>query len=500
VAPKLHRPEALIGMHNLASWHRQCAALITIGWGRHETRCRPPGVAFIPVARTQTLYVCRACGGEALKWQGQCAHCREWDSLEAVTAVRGTRERAGVSAASSGLGEGAADAGAQTRLTFGMAELDRAFGGGMVAGSVTLLGGEPGIGKSTLLLQVAAALAAEQVIVYASGEESVPQIGLRARRLGLAGAQLLLVSDGSLDAILALAAEREPALLVIDSIQTMRLAATESSPGSPLQLRDCTAALVRYAKLSGCAVILVGHVTKDGSIAGPKLLEHLVDTVLYFESDAGSRYRMLRATKNRYGPVNELGFFAMSETGLKEVRNPSAIFLSRHPQPVPGSVVMVARDGGRPLLIEVQALVDRTRFAAPRRVAQGVDVNRLSMLLAIMSRHAELPLAEYDVFVNLVGGIEISETSTDLPLALSLASSLRGRALPAAPVVFGELGLTGEVRPVAHGEERLRELMKLGYKRAILPRDNLPRSPPAGLVLHPVASLAEALAAAFTES
>lgn len=465
--------------------------------------CRRSGVAFTPVARTQTLYVCRACGGEALKWQGQCAHCREWDSLEAVTAVRGTRERAGLSAASSassGLAEGAADAGAQTRLTFGMAELDRAFGGGLVAGSVTLLGGEPGIGKSTLLLRVAAALAAEQVIVYASGEESVPQIGLRARRLGLAGAQLLLVSDGSLDAILALAAEREPALLVIDSIQTMRLAASESSPGSPLQLRDCTAALVRYAKGSGCAVILVGHVTKDGSIAGPKLLEHLVDTVLYFESDAGSRYRMLRATKNRFGPVNELGFFAMSETGLKEVRNPSAIFLSRHPQPVPGSVVMVARDGGRPLLIEVQALVDRSRFAAPRRVAQGVDANRLSMLLAIMSRHAELPLADYDVFVNLVGGIEISETSTDLPLALALASSLRGRALSDAPVVFGELGLTGEVRPVAHGEERLRELIKLGYKRAIVPRDNLPRSPPAGLALHPVASLGEALAAAFAAS
>jgi DNA repair protein RadA/Sms len=451
------------------------------------------------VARTQTLYVCRACGGEALKWQGQCAHCREWDSLEAVTAVRGMRERAGAAAAPVGLGEGAGDAGAPARLTFGMAELDRAFGGGLVAGSVTLLGGEPGIGKSTLLLQVAAGLAGDQIIVYASGEESVPQIGLRARRLGLAGAQLLLVSDGSLDAILALAAERQPALLVIDSIQTMRLAASESSPGSPLQLRDCTAALVRYAKLSGCAVILVGHVTKDGSIAGPKLLEHLVDTVLYFESDAGSRYRMLRATKNRYGPVNELGFFAMSESGLKEVRNPSAIFLSRRPQPVPGSVVMVARDGGRPLLIEVQALVDHSRFSAPRRVAQGVDVNRLSMLLAILSRHAELPLADHDVFVNLVGGIEIAETSTDLPLALALASSLRGRALPAAPVVFGELGLTGEVRPVAHGEERLRELVKLGYKRVILPRDNLPRSPPTGLSLHPVASLGEALAAAFAD-
>ena len=448
------------------------------------------------MARTQTLYVCRACGGEALKWQGQCAHCREWDSLEAVTAVRGARERSTAVAVAAPT-EGGGDAAALTRLSFGMAELDRAFGGGLVAGSVTLLGGEPGIGKSTLLLQAAAALAAERVVVYASGEESVPQIGLRAQRLGLHAGQLLLVGDSSLDAMLALAAERSPALLVIDSIQTMQLAGSESGPGSSLQLRDCTAALVRYAKAGGGAVIIVGHVTKDGSIAGPKLLEHLVDTVLYFESDAGSRYRMLRATKNRFGPVNELGFFAMSPGGLKEVRNPSAIFLSRHPQPVPGSVVMVARDGGRALLIEVQALVDRSRLGAPRRVAQGVDANRVSLLLAILSRHADLPLADYDVFVNVVGGIEITETSTDLPLALALASSLRARALPASLVVFGELGLTGEVRPVAHGEERLRELMKLGYTRVILPRDNLPRSAPAGLSLQPVASLTEALAAAF---
>ena len=414
------------------------------------------------MARTQTLYVCRACGGEALKWQGQCAHCRQWDCLDAVTAVRAAARASAAAAASSPAGL-ENDQAAQTRLSLGMAEIDRVFGGGLTPGSVTLLGGEPGIGKSTLLLQVASALAAEHVIVYASGEESVPQIGLRARRLGLAAPQLLLVSDSSLDAILALVAERAPPLLVIDSIQAMQLAASESSAGSASQLRDCTAALVRHAKTSGCAVIIVGHVTKDGSIAGPKLLEHLVDTVLYFESDAAGRYRMLRATKNRYGAVNELGFFAMSGGGLKEVRNPSAIFLSRHPQPMPGSVVMVARDGARPLLIEVQALVDRSRFATPRRVAQGVDVNRVSMLLAILSRHADLPLADYDVFVNLVGGIDIAETSTDLPLALALASSLRGRALPGAPVVFGELGLTGEVRPVAHGEERLRELVKLGH-------------------------------------
>jgi DNA repair protein RadA/Sms len=265
-----------------------------------------------------------------------------------------------------------------------------------------------------------------------------------------------------------------------------------------VQLRECTAALVRAAKGSGAAVIIVGHVTKDGALAGPKLLEHLVDTVLYFESDAGSRYRLLRATKNRYGPVNELGFFAMSESGLREVRNPSAIFLARHPEPVPGSIVMVARNGGRPLLLEVQALVDRCRFGAPRRVAQGIDTNRLSMLLAILSRHAELPLSDYDVFVNLVGGIEIAETATDLPVALALASSLRSRALPASMAAFGELGLTGEVRPVSHGEERLRELAKLGIWRVILARENLPRVSVPGLTLQGVANLAEALAAAFT--
>jgi DNA repair protein RadA/Sms len=383
------------------------------------------------------------------------------------------------------------------RRSLGLGELDRVFGGGLVPGSVTLLGGEPGIGKSTLLLQVGAALARQHLTVYASGEESVAQIALRAQRLKVSASQLALVSDQSLDAILALASQRTPTLLIIDSIQAMQLTATESSPGAPVQLRECAAALVRYAKSSGCAIIIVGHVTKDGSIAGPKLLEHMVDTVLYFESDAGSRYRMLRATKNRFGPVNELGFFAMSEAGLKEVRNPSAIFLSRHAQPVPGSVVMVAHDVGRPLLIEVQALVNRAGFGAPRRVAQGVEVNRVSMLLAILSRHADLPLTDYDVFVNLVGGIDIAETATDLPLAMALASSLRGRALPESLVVFGELGLTGEVRPVAYGEERLREAIKLGYKRAIVPRDNLPRTTVDGVILQGVSSIAESLAAAF---
>lgn len=385
----------------------------------------------------------------------------------------------------------------EQRLSLGIDELDRVFGGGLSLGSVSLLGGEPGIGKSTLLLQVAATLAAARPVVYASGEESTGQIAHRARRLGLRGEQLALLSDNSLESIVALSAERRAALLVIDSIQTMQTSEAESSPGSAQQLRECTAALVRYAKRSGTAVMIVGHVTKDGAIAGPKLLEHLVDTVLYFDADAGSRYRMLRATKNRFGPVNELGFFAMSEAGLREVKNPSAIFLSRSPQPVPGSLVMVARDGGRPLLIEVQALVDRTRFAAPRRVAQGVDANRVAMLLAVMSRHAEISLSEHDVYVNLVGGLEIGETATDLPLALALVSSLRNVALPATLVAFGELGLTGEVRPVPYGEERLRELHKQGYRRAVVPRANAPRGGVEGLELLPVSTLAEALSAAF---
>ncbi len=462
------------------------------------------------MAKNQTLYVCSACGGESLKWQGQCPHCQEWNTLSrlsigaagvgplaALSARAASSEKAPVAAAE---GDSLAAAGsgfAARRLMLGMGELDRVFGGGVVAGSVTLLGGEPGIGKSTLLLQVAAGLAAEHAVVYASGEESVPQIAARATRLGLVAGKMVLVCESSLDAILSLATERSAAVLVIDSIQTMTLAAVESSAGSVAQLRDATAALVRFAKASGMAVLIVGHVTKDGAIAGPKMLEHLVDTVLYFESDAGSRFRLLRATKNRFGPVNELGFFAMTGTGLKEVRNPSAIFLSRNPEPAPGSVVMVAREGGRPLLVEVQALVDRSAFSAPRRVAQGLDANRVSMLLAVLNRHAAVQFGDQDVFVNIVGGLHLNETATDLPVALALVGSLRGRALPPTLVSFGEIGLTGEIRPVVHGEERLRELQKQGYQRVILPADNAPRSIPEGLHISPVRTLREALDAAF---
>jgi DNA repair protein RadA/Sms len=374
------------------------------------------------------------------------------------------------------------------------------MGGGIVPGSVTLLGGDPGIGKSTLLLQVAAHVAGTNAVVYASGEESVSQVALRAQRLGIEGRKLEVIAESNLDAILALASERKGTLLVVDSIQTIESNTVATSAGAVSQLRECTAELVRYAKSTSTAVIIIGHVTKEGTIAGPRMLEHLVDTVLYFESEAASRYRIVRATKNRFGAVNELGFFAMAESGLKEVRNPSAIFLSRAPEAAPGSIVTVTREGGRPLLIELQALVDRMRFGAPRRIAQGLDSNRVAMLLAVMNRHAQVSLQEHDVFVNVVGGIQISETGWDLPVVLALASSLSDRTVPNSLISFGEIGLTGEVRPVAYGEERLREAQKQGFKVAVVPRENTPRKPLDGLHVIPVARVGEALEAAFSRS
>ncbi len=372
-------------------------------------------------------------------------------------------------------------------------ELDRVLGGGLVPGSVTLLGGEPGIGKSTLLLQVAQAMSATQPVLYATGEESTAQVALRAHRLGGAYERVQVVAETGLDTILSLAEQQRPSLLVIDSIQTMALAAVPNAAGAVTQLRECTAALVRFAKSGGTAVWLVGHVTKDGAIAGPRMLEHLVDTVLYFERDAGSRFRRVRAAKNRFGAANELGFFLMQETGLREVKNPAAIFLSRAAQPVVGSLVMVTRDGTRPLLVEVQGLVDPSRFGSPRRVAQGIDAGRLAMVLAVLSRHGGLSLQEHDVFANVVGGLDIDEPAWDLPVALALASSLRDFPLPPDLVVFGELGLTGEVRPVTFGEERIREAAKLGFRRALVPQDNLPRVPVEGIEVRGVARIDDAL-------
>jgi DNA repair protein RadA/Sms len=447
------------------------------------------------MARLNPVFACSACGGETLKWQGQCPLCGAWNSLEQRGAARPRPAAAPVAVS---LGEGVRAADAAERLGSGHAELDRVLGGGIVPGSVILLGGDPGIGKSTLLLQVAASVGASQPVLYASGEESVAQVSLRAQRLALSAASLGLLAETDLTAILAATAEQRAAVLVIDSIQTVQAGVAGAGAGAVTQLRECTAELVRFAKSSGTAVIIVGHVTKEGTIAGPRLLEHLVDTVLYFESEAGSRYRIVRATKNRFGPVNELGFFAMTAGGLREVRNPAAIFLARSPQPAAGSIVTVSRDGGRPLLIELQGLVDRMRFGAPRRIAQGLDANRLAMLLAVANRHAELALQEYDVFVNVVGGIQIGETAADLPLLLSLASSLRGAALPGQLLAFGELGLTGEVRPVAYGDERLREAAAQGFRVAVVPEGNAPRRAPAGLTVLAVARLADALSAAFT--
>jgi DNA repair protein RadA/Sms len=453
------------------------------------------------MARPALVHVCSACGAESPKWQGQCPQCGEWNSLQQQAAPRvaaPARARSGTGRAAPAklapMDEGPA------RFPTGLAELDRVLGGGIVPGSVSLIGGDPGIGKSTLLLQVAASATAGRAMLYATGEESLEQVAMRARRLGLASDTLTVLAETDLDTILAAARAQGVALLIVDSIQTVQFADLAASAGAITQLKECTAQLVRFAKTSGIAVMIIGHVTKEGAIAGPRMLEHLVDAVLYFESEAGSRFRIVRAVKNRFGASNELAFFVMAEEGLREVRNPSAIFLARAAEAAPGSIVMVARDSGRPLLIELQALVDRMRFGAPRRVAQGLDANRLAMLLAVLNRHADVSLQEHDVFANVVGGLALGETATDLPLVLALTSSLRDRPLPQSLVAFGEVGLTGEVRPVAYGEERLREAAKQGFKVAVVPGGNAPRRPIEGLVVRGVSRVAEALAAAWTAS
>jgi DNA repair protein RadA/Sms len=444
------------------------------------------------MAKPAIVYVCADCGAETLKWQGQCPQCARWNTLEQRAVSRRPAATAPVSAAAAEpLAELAS--GELPRLPTGMGELDRVLGGGLIPGSVTLLGGEPGIGKSTLLLQLANHAAQSIPTLYLSAEESAAQIGVRARRLGISAAGVRVVADTDLEAILARARDEAVRLLIVDSIQTVQLASVGTSAGAITQLKECTAQLVRFAKSTGTSVVIVGHVTKDGAIAGPRVLEHLVDTVLYFESDASSRFRNVRATKNRFGSVGELAFFHMNEQGLREVRNPSAIFLARAATPAPGSVVAVTRDGRRPLLVELQGLVDRMRFGSPRRVAQGLDAQRVAMLLAVMSRHAGVNLQEHDVFVNLVGGLEVSETACDLPVALALASSLADKAIAKDLVAFGEIGLTGELRPVSYGEERLREAAKQGFTTALIAEDNAPRTPIEGLRVRTFARLDDAL-------
>jgi DNA repair protein RadA/Sms len=380
------------------------------------------------------------------------------------------------------------------RTPCGLEEFDRVLGGGLVPGSAVLIGGDPGIGKSTLLLQTIAALSLGHRVLYITGEESISQVGLRARRLQLPCAAVNILAATELERILAAATAHRPDYLVVDSIQTVYSELLQSAPGSVAQVRECAAQLVRYAKQTASTVFLVGHVTKEGALAGPRVLEHMVDTVLYFEGDGSSRFRVVRAFKNRFGAVNELGVFAMTETGLKEVRNPSAIFLSRGEEAAAGSVILVMREGSRPLLVEVQALVDESHLPTPRRVAVGMDNNRLAMLLAILHRHGTVPIFNQDVFVNLVGGLRLSETAGDLAVALAIASSFRDRPIPRDWVVFGELGLNGEVRPVQNGEERLREAAKHGFKHALAPARNVPRQP-VGMEIIPVKSLRDAITA-----
>ena len=384
-----------------------------------------------------------------------------------------------------------------SRIGIGIEELDRVLGGGIVPGSVILIGGDPGIGKSTLLLQVLAGLMKQLKCLYVSGEESLQQINMRAKRLGLDVGALRCLTETNVEQILTVAEKERPSMVVIDSIQTLHSEQVASAPGSVSQVRESAAGLVRYAKQMNCAMVLVGHVTKDGSLAGPRILEHMVDAVLYFQSDEGSRYRVIRAFKNRFGAVNELGVFAMTGTGLKEVNNPSAIFLSGHSEAAAGSVITVTREGTRPMLLELQALVDESHLANPRRVTIGLDNSRLSMLLAVLHRHGGISLGDQDVFANVVGGMRITETGSDLPILLAILSSFRDRVLPPKTIVFGEVGLSGEVRPVYNGEERLREAAGLGFKHAVIPKANKPRQAIEGMTIAAVNNLEEAVAAVF---
>jgi DNA repair protein RadA/Sms len=448
--------------------------------------------------KSKEVFICQNCGAASPKWQGQCPGCGEWNTLLAEVSSTNTRktarsaghERADVSTTL------AAEAHIeQPRLATGSAELDRVLGGGLVPGSVTLIGGDPGIGKSTLMLQAAAALQTLGPVLYATGEESLKQVALRGRRLGLEAATTRLIAETCVEHIVGAASSLAARVLIVDSIQTMYSERIEAAPGAVSQLRECTAELVRFAKAGGTAVLLVGHVTKEGQIAGPRVLEHMVDTVLYFESDTGSRFRVLRSVKNRFGAANEIGVFAMVEQGLREVTNPSAIFLSRHAEPVPGSVITVMREGTRSLLIEVQVLADASLGANPRRVAVGIDGNRLTMLLAVAHRHAGLELQGQDVFANVVGGVRLTETAADLAIVMAARSSLRDSPVSHSLITFGELGLAGEIRPVPFGEERLREAAKHGFKSAVVPAANVPRRAPDGMSVVGVTRLNQALEA-----
>ena len=448
------------------------------------------------MAREKSIYTCSECGGTSAKWLGKCPSCAAWNTLLEGVAEAPQKNRFQSLAKSAPVATLAEiEATEVDRTPTGVDELDRVLGGGIVVGGVVLIGGDPGIGKSTLLLQALDALSQQLPTLYVTGEESGAQVALRSRRLGLNASRVRVQAEIQLEKILATLDVERPAVAVIDSIQTVYSDQLSSAPGSVAQVRECAAHLTRWAKASGCAVVLVGHVTKDGSLAGPRVLEHIVDTVLYFEGDTHSSFRLVRAIKNRFGAVNEIGVFAMTDKGLKGVTNPSAIFLSTHGEPVPGSCVLVTLEGTRPMLVEVQALVD-SGGPSPRRLSVGLDRDRLAMMLAVLHRHAGIACMDQDVFVNAVGGVRISEPAADLAVMLAIQSSLRGQPLPRGFIAFGEVGLAGEVRPAPRGQERLKEAAKLGFSIAIVPKANAPKRAIEGLTIHAVERIEEAIALA----
>jgi DNA repair protein RadA/Sms len=445
------------------------------------------------MAKPKTIYSCTECGATNPKWQGQCPGCNAWNTLvESVAETPGKHRFEALAPAARLQNLAEIEAREADRIATGIGEFDRALGGGLVGGGVVLIGGDPGIGKSTLLLQALAHLAQTQRVLYVTGEESGQQVALRARRLNLDVTNLPLMAEINLERILATLQAEKPQVAVIDSIQTLWSDQLSSAPGSVAQVRECAAQLTRLAKQAGITVILVGHVTKEGALAGPRVLEHVVDTVLYFEGDTHSSFRLVRAVKNRFGAVNELGVFAMTETGLKGVSNPSAMFLSQHGQEVAGSCVLVTQEGTRPLLVEIQALVD-TAHGNPRRLTVGLDAQRLAMLLAVLHRHAGIVCFDQDVFVNAVGGVKIGEPAGDLAVLMAITSSLKNKPLPEKLIVFGEVGLAGEIRPAPRGQERLREAAKLGFTRALIPEANKPRQPIPGLEVIAVRRVEEAV-------
>jgi DNA repair protein RadA/Sms len=438
------------------------------------------------MAKAKTIYVCTECGGQSPKWQGQCPACQQWNTL-----VESVNENASAGGNRFGLIAEAGklqrlsevEAREEARIPSGVSEFDRVLGGGLVPGGVVLIGGDPGIGKSTLLLQSLAAMGATRKVLYVSGEESAQQIALRARRLDADAKHVHVLAEINLEKIQAAIQHEKPEVAVIDSIQTLYSSALTSAPGSVAQVRECAAQLTRVAKSGATTIILVGHVTKEGALAGPRVLEHMVDTVLYFEGDTHSSFRLIRAFKNRYGAVNELGVFAMSEKGLKGVSNPSALFLSQHSGEIAGSCVVVTQEGSRPMLVEIQALVDGAHAPNPRRLSVGLEQNRLALLLAVLHRHAGIACYDQDVFINAVGGVRITEPAADLAVMMAVVSSLKNKPLPAKLVVFGEVGLAGEVRPVQRGQERLREAAKLGFTHALIPKANKPKQTIGGLTV-----------------